>query len=80
MDIKSTILSLFTEKDNLTLDPVAIWGHLFGISSIGIELWVVVVEKASFDITQFLTAAGILIASIGAAKSARAITKSETGT
>ena len=74
-----TLLTLFTEKDNTTLDPVAIWGHLFGLAGVGIQIFTVVAQKAAFDIGQFFTASGILIASIGAAKSARALSKSETG-
>ena len=65
--IKRWVSDVFTEPDNNVICPVrimAIGGFLY---SIGVHAYSIVYQHAVFDLQQFSTAFGIMLATLGAA-------------
>lgn len=73
------ISNLFTERDNVTLDPVAVWGAVAFVHGLGLQVFTVAYQHAAFDLVTFGTGMAALIGVIAGGKAVRAATKSETG-
>jgi len=70
---------LFTERDNATLDPVAVWGAVAFNGGIGLQAYTIIAQHATFDMVAFGTGAAALVGVIAGGKAVRSATKSETG-
>lgn len=74
------LITLFSEKDNQSLDPVSVWGSLFSLVGVGLEVWMVVIQRSPFDLMAYAGGVGVLISTIAGGKALRSISKSESGT
>ena len=65
--IKRWTSDLFCEPDNLVVCPVRVMAATGFVYSLGMQTWTIVVQHVQFDLQQFSTGYGIMMATLGAA-------------
>ena len=65
--LKRWVSDIFCEPDNFVVCPVRVMAVAGFAYSLGMHAWTIVVQHAQFDLQQFSTGYGIMMATLGAA-------------